>query len=724
MKNSPLPHGSKTASSHVSLLCVLLATASASAQTWTGGSGNFWSDNANWTSPPVSGPTTDIVFNNAGALTTTNNLGNFSLNTLIQATAGSLGIYHHNNSSLEMAGSNPQISIAGSGSIIGSPLILSGTGNNSIHGTDLTLLGGVSGAGKLQVSGLVTISQTAGTWLGGTEISSGGTLVNRTSISGNIVNNGTLVGNGGSFAGDISGNGNFVAIGGNGDTRLGGINSYTGGSVATSRSVVGSTDSIQGDWSLTNSEITFEGSGTMAGNITGTDVYLRIEEDAHITLTGNNSFTGEINVDYAGTLGIGSDTALGSDATIYSQSESYLEAVGGARTVSNPLEFDDGIAITGSHNLTFTDTTARLLEEGEVVNHNSSGSTAIGGTFQGVSTSQINVNSGSLKLGASVNNGFRMDGEINVEAGATLQMVSNSFVKLGATNLNGGTLIAANGVAIPTGLALNAHGTISGRVASEAGSVIEATGSLSMGDSQSFGGYFSNGELRENGHGVTIMDRNQAVMGSLTTIGQPGTPGTLTAANGIFVDFGRGIEGYGTVVSDNSMSKATIVNGNAAGNSASELLDFTGYVKGVGSFDDVSFSGTFSPGLSPAVVSVGTVILGNSSTLIMEIGGLAPGSQHDQLEIGVTVSLAGTLDVDLINGFGPSLGDSFLILDGTTTGSFASFSFPTIDPGLAWDTGDLYTTGYLNVVAIPEPTSGALMLAGLAGILRRRRLKA
>jgi len=309
-----------------------------------------------------------------------------------------------------------------------------------------------------------------------------------------------------------------------------------------------------------------------------------------------------------------------------------------------------------------------------------------------------------------------------VSAGATLEMISNSFVKLGPTILNGGTLKATNGVAIPTGLALSANGTINGRVASEAGSVIDATGPLTMGDSLSLAGFFSNGELRENSQGVTILDKNQAVMGSLTTVGQPGTPGTLTATNGMFVDFGRGIEGYGTVASANTVGQATIVNGSAAGNSGSEMLDFSGYVKGVGNFNDVSFSGTFSPGLSPAIVGVGSISFVNSSTLIMEIGGLTPGSQYDQLDIGGTVALDGLLDVDLINGFNPSLGDSFLILDGPTTGIFANFSFPSINPGLTWDTSDLYTSGLLKISPIPEPAAGVLALAGLAAVLRRRRV--
>jgi hypothetical protein len=49
-------------------------------------------------------------------------------------------------------------------------------------------------------------------------------------------------------------------------------------------------------------------------------------------------------------------------------------------------------------------------------------------------------------------------------------------------------------------------------------------------------------------------------------------------------------------------------------------------VKGVGTFDNVNFTGTFSPGLSPAILSVGNIALSSTSTLVMELGGSAAGS--------------------------------------------------------------------------------------------------
>ena len=103
----------------------------------------------------------------------------------------------------------------------------------------------------------------------------------------------------------------------------------------------------------------------------------------------------------------------------------------------------------------------------------------------------------------------------------------------------------------------------------------------------------------------------------------------------------------------------------------------------------------------------------------MEIGGLTPGSQHDQLDIGGVLALNGTLDVDLINGFNPSYGNVFTLFDGTTTGTFSAFSLPALGGGLAWDTSDLYSLGNLKI--IPEPSVSCLALLSAFGLLARRR---
>ena len=130
---------------------------------------------------------------------------------------------------------------------------------------------------------------------------------------------------------------------------------------------------------------------------------------------------------------------------------------------------------------------------------------------------------------------------------------------------------------------------------------------------------------------------------------------------------------------------------------------FFGQVSGAGSFTGGGakfFEGGYGPGNSPALVLLdGPVTFGNTNTLKIELGGTTPGTQFDQVHVAGQLALAGTLNVSLINGFTPALGNTFDILDfGTLTGSFSSIQLPTLPGALAWSTSQLLTTGVLSVV--------------------------
>ena len=48
-------------------------------------------------------------------------------------------------------------------------------------------------------------------------------------------------------------------------------------------------------------------------------------------------------------------------------------------------------------------------------------------------------------------------------------------------------------------------------------------------------------------------------------------------------------------------------------------------------------------------------------------------------------------------------------------------NLPALDPGLLWQTDDLYGEGVLRVAAVPEPVNGVLMLLGIGMLLAQRR---
>jgi Tol biopolymer transport system component len=114
---------------------------------------------------------------------------------------------------------------------------------------------------------------------------------------------------------------------------------------------------------------------------------------------------------------------------------------------------------------------------------------------------------------------------------------------------------------------------------------------------------------------------------------------------------------------------------------------------------DIFFEGDLQPGNSPASVTFeNNVFLGNSSTTEIEIAGLLAGADYDQIDVQGNLALDGDLNVTLLSGFTPSIGDSFNILDwGNLSGVFDTINLPALGSGLAWVTHNLYTTGTLSV---------------------------
>ncbi len=274
--------------------------------------------------------------------------------------------------------------------------------------------------------------------------------------------------------------------------------------------------------------------------------------------------------------------------------------------------------------------------------------------------------------------------------------------------LSGGTLGADTLLLSPAShLTTVQPSQVSGVVLALAGSVIDTTNqNLSLGDAAKVNGFYSNGTLRVGQSTVTLLDANDAVFDSaaLVTLGSGGSPGTMDAANGLTLDFGGNILGTGTISTPNDIAKPLIVNGHITGDSVAQSITLPGYVKGVGTFDNVNFTGTFSPGLSPTILAVGNVALAPTSTLVMELGGTTPGGGYDQIRSSGALALGGTLQVSLINGFTPAAGESFNLFDWTgTSGTFATLALPALGSGLAWNTAQLYATGVLSVIGVGLP---------------------
>jgi len=328
------------------------------------------------------------------------------------------------------------------------------------------------------------------------------------------------------------------------------------------------------------------------------------------------------------------------------------------------------------------------------------GSGEVEAPFGGDASSTVTA-SGDLVLGdASGYDGFNHAGRLTVGP-HDVTLNSKGFAGLGVlTELDGGTLTAPNGIAIGTGENLVGHGTVSGRVAAGFGSTIEATGNLTLGDANAHDGFFSDGTLIVGAYNVTIHDSNQAALGSLTQLGTDTADGTLVADNGLVVEFGKNIVGRGTVDTPNNPLLPLTNNGAIIGD-PSDPIELTGYVKGVGTLENVTVSGTLSPGLSAVRLHATNLGIGGSGKLIMELGGLSGGSEYDQLEVAGGLTLGGTLQVVLIDEFVPDVGDRFDILDfavgALNDTEFDDLELPELTGRHGWDTSGLYSEGQIFV---------------------------
>ncbi len=224
----------------------------------------------------------------------------------------------------------------------------------------------------------------------------------------------------------------------------------------------------------------------------------------------------------------------------------------------------------------------------------------------------------------------------------------------------------------------------------------ESGGTISLG----YGSAMSVTDGLTNRGGVTITG-DAAVYGD---IDNAPNAGRLSVDNSSVGAFYGNVDNEGrVVVTDGSHA---IFHGNVTG---------SGDYEGTGT---VEFASNFSPGSSPGDVSFGGDVE-LPGTLIMEIAGLLQGVDYDHLDIAGNFDLAGTLDVQLLDGFDPDVGDTYNLFDfGSISGLFSSLDLPTLTEG-RWDTSGLMADGTISV--IPEPASVALMMLGGVTLLRRRR---
>ncbi|MGJ8641000.1 MAG: beta strand repeat-containing protein [Opitutaceae bacterium] len=199
------------------------------------------------------------------------------------------------------------------------------------------------------------------------------------------------------------------------------------------------------------------------------------------------------------------------------------------------------------------------------------------------------------------------------------------------------------------------------------------------------------GTLRSNADGTAVTNENGGIIaftGNAQVFGDfenTGTGRVLTSGGGITTF-------YGDVVH----------NGTEIKTSAGAGTVFLGELTGSGSFTGtgtVYIEGDLRPGNSPGMQNhAGDLVLDSPSTTTMEIGGYGQGTEYDFINVAGTLTLGGTLQIILSDGFVPVDGDSFDLFDAQIfNGSFVQVITADLSEGLEWDLSQLASAGIASV---------------------------
>ncbi|EAA2670024.1 autotransporter outer membrane beta-barrel domain-containing protein [Salmonella enterica subsp. enterica serovar Kentucky] len=392
----------------------------------------------------------------------------------------------------------------------------------------------ISGSGKVEKSGddALTLSGS-NTYTGGTLIS-GGTLVasNVEALgTGDVTDNATLALNaGGDFTNNIGGTGR-VEKSGDQTLTLSGSNTYTGGTLISSGTLVATSVDALGTGNVTNNAtLALNTGGDFINNIGGTGRVEKSGDDA-LTLSGSNTYTGGTLIS-GGTLVANDVNALGTGdvtdnaALMLNTGGDFINNIGGTGRVEK--SGDDTLTLSGSN----TYTGGTLI----------SGGTLVANDVNALGTGDVTDNA-TLALNAvgDFNNAIGGSGKVEKSGDDTLTL-SGSNTYTGGTLINGGTLVASNVEALGTGdvtddatLELNTGGKFDNAISGSGNVVKSGADTLTLSGSNTYTG------------GTTIND-GTLVATSVDALGTGDVTDDATLELNTGGDFDNAISGSGQVV--------------------------------------------------------------------------------------------------------------------------------------------------------------------------------
>ncbi len=593
---------------------------------------------------------------------------------------------------------------------------ITGTGSTWTNSAPLYI--GVSGTGEMTIAdagsvsswwgyigdnsgshGTVTVTGTESTWT-----NSGWLHIGRSGKGEMTVDDGGSVSNGVGYIGENSGSQGTVIVTGTESTWTNSLSLYIGhagtgqmtiadgGSVSNTLGHIGYSNGSQGTVTVTGIGSTWTNSSTLNVGRFG---------------------TGELRIENGGTLSNASSTHIGT----FSGSTGAVTITGASSTWTNSSSLNVGAEGTGE--LTITD-------GGSVVNSSGSIGTNSGahGTVTVTGTSSTWTNSSLLYVGQ------RGTGELTIADGGS---VFNRSSRIGQYDGSQGAVTVTGAGSTWTNslwLQVGQRGT-GGLTISDGGSVFNSLSHIGQYDG-------SQGTVTVTGAGSTWTHTDSLILGGSSLPIETTGEGMLTISDGgtVSVAGTTRIHGGGTVHLEAGGTIRTHhldpTNGtfHFTGGTLALTGTFTGdlHVPDAGTLTGtgtvggrVTSAGLVAPGSSPGTLTIdGDYTQLATGSLAIQITGLTPGSEYDRLAVTGDAALAGSLAI-ILDGFSPSLGDSFAIMSigGSLidAGYVLDFSQAPLDGGLSWDDSGFAHNGTINI--IPEP--GTLTLLALGGLVLMRR---
>ncbi|EFP5351144.1 autotransporter outer membrane beta-barrel domain-containing protein, partial [Salmonella enterica] len=384
--------------------------------------------------------------------------------TFDNAISGSGQVVKSGDKMLTLSGANSYSggTLISDGTLVASNVEALGTGDVTNNATLELNTGGdftnnISGSGQVEKSGddALTLSG-ANSYSGGTLISDGTLVASNVEAlgTGDVTDDATLeLNTGGDFDNAISGSGQVVKSGDE-TLTLSGSNTYTGGTLISSGTLVANDVNALGTGDVTdNAVLELNTGGDFINSIGGTG---RVEKsgDETLTLSGSNTYTGGTTIN-DGTLVATSVDALGSgDVTDNATLElntggDFTNNIGGTGRVEK--SGDGTLTLSGSN----TYTGGTTINDGTLV------ATSVDALGTGDVTDDATL---ELNTGGDFDNAISGSGQV-VKSGDETLTLSGANSYTGGTTISGGTLVASNVEALGSGdidnyasLQLNASG--------------------------------------------------------------------------------------------------------------------------------------------------------------------------------------------------------------------------------------------------------------------------